>query len=242
MRSCLFCQSAEHPWTLFRPHLPNTLQFYPKLTGLPALPRWSRTPPQPLNVLDPTPSSPSVLCPLCFRPKGRTVPLTPGAARVCEGPVTPASFSTAPFPLPSEFQVDGSRWEEATTPLLLARVHHPLSPSSGWGGGTPGRARQSAAEPARGAAGGSRGGGGGGVTGTRAWLWCACPWAGRRGGWGEEEEGERRRERGGGWRGGGLGPQLSRGASWPSALRQVHPPGERAPSVSPLQVGRAGLR
>lgn len=34
-----------------------------------------------------------------------------------------------------------------TQPHLLASVHLPLSPSSGGGGGTPGRASQSAKEP-----------------------------------------------------------------------------------------------
>lgn len=82
-------------------------------------------------------------------PQSCAVPLTGIAARVCgEGLVPPASSSTAPFPLPSEFQVNGSLREETATTRFLAGVHLPLSPSPAGGGGTAGRASQSTRGPA----------------------------------------------------------------------------------------------
>lgn len=52
--------------------------------------------------------------------------------------------------------MNGSLTEEAATPRLLASVHLSASPSSGGGGGTPGRTSQIAEEPEPGAAGGAR--------------------------------------------------------------------------------------
>ena len=161
VRSCLSRRSAEHPRTLQEE---QSLQI--------SLAKHSAVVPEELRELSrvvrdhsppagsPSPSPPPPLC----SPSPPTRTETPrcsfkaGRRRVCgEGPVLPASFCTAPFPLPSEFQVNGSRRVEAAIPLLLRSVHLPLSASSGGGDGTPARAGRNAKEPARGAAGGARG-------------------------------------------------------------------------------------
>ena len=129
--------------SLSRFHSPNIPQLCPKSSE--SFLGWlGTTLPQP-GARAPTRRHPSALRPRPLGPKRRAVPLRPDASRVCgEGPVLPASFCTAPFPLPSEFQVNGSRRVEAAIPLLLPSVHLPLSASSGGGGGTPRRAGRNA--------------------------------------------------------------------------------------------------
>lgn len=157
IKTCFSCQRAEHPWALFRrktvPSRPQSTVL-PETCEAPIAPQGG--PVQPRNppcLQEPKPF-------LCARspplqPKGGAFPLTPSAARVCGAElVSPSSSSsTAPFPLPSEFQVNGSPKEEAAIPHLLASVRLPLSPSSGGRGRTPGRAGQSTQEPVRGATG-----------------------------------------------------------------------------------------
>lgn len=133
--------------------------------------------------------------------------------------------------------MNGSLTEEAATPRLLASVHLSASPSSGGGGGTPGRTSQIAEEPEPGAAGGARRRGspargheppapGPGVGAH------ARGQDGGVGGGGEEGEGEEE-----GWVPCGVPAE-----SWRSARRQVRPPGERAPGLPPSLVGWARLQ
>lgn len=168
-------------------------------------------------------------------PFSRWVPAPPPETRsfsfnaaLCKGvrsrPAPPASFSTSPFPLPSEFQVNGSRREEAATlHLHLRRTRR-----------TAGRAGQSVEEPVPGTAGGVARAGPS-TSRSPAWHWCACSGAGRPG-WGGVGGPKWRRRR-------AESPSRSWGERRRSAQRQVRPPGERAPRLPPSWedlVGRLG--
>lgn len=109
-----------------------------------------------------SPSPSSALGPLSLPLKRGAFPLTPRSARRCGArPVLPASFSTSSFPLPSEFQVNGSPRVEAATPHLLTRVHLsfllPEAETEGLPGERPERGRARAARSRWGSPGQGRG-------------------------------------------------------------------------------------
>lgn len=125
--------------------------------------------------------------------------------------------------------MNGSLWEEAATPHLLASVHLPLSSSLGGDGRTWGRAGQSAKEPVRSTAGGVRPGGA--ADRPQPGLALVRMLGGRAPGVGAPRR--RRRARAESF-------TRTRAACGQSAQRQVHPPGERAPWLPLSLVGPAG--
>lgn len=207
------------------------------------LPEARGAPSAPQGGLGPLPTPPGTRAlPLSWVPvpraETRSFPLTRSTTRLCRaGPVPPASFSTAAFPLPSvsgEWVTEGGRshtsWPASTSAFLLPLAEAVELP------GEPARAPRSPGGVQQVRLAGIRPQ----TSSNRAWRWCACPRAGRPGSGGWEW----------GWGGGGKRKRRrrteslarSRAAGWRPAQRQVRPPGERAPRVPPSVVGRAGLQ